>query len=246
MTDLHNKVIFITGGAGGIGGAIARTCAAAGAVVYAADIHPAAGDEGAAEPGAAGTFLQVDVTDPAQVAAAFSAVQARHGRLDGLVCAAGIFRGAFQAADEITLEDFEAVQAVNVRGVLLCVRSALPLLLTAPQGVVIIIASGAGVVGPSASLAYAASKGAASGLSLTLAAQLEPQGIRVNTLSPGNIVTGLKLAVELEDARRRGLPAETAIARAHREYGTPAGVARIAAFMLSDDADYLRGTIFTR
>ncbi len=245
MSDLHNKVILVTGGAQGIGKAIALTCAERGAFVYAADINPEAGTSIATELGKRGTFLSVNVTDPTQVADAFETVRSQHGRLDGLVCAAGIFRGAFQSADEISLDDFDAVQTVNVRGVLLCVRAALPLLKMA-QGVLIIIASGAGVVGPSASLAYAASKGAANGLSLTLAAQLEPRGIRVNTLSPGNIVTDLKLSVEVENAHRQGIPAEEAIARARREYGTPEGVARIAAFMLSDDADYVRGTIFTR
>ncbi len=245
MTDLRNKVFLVTGGAQGIGAAIARTCAARGAFVYAADINHKLGAGIAAELGERGAFLPVDVTDAAQVTTAVEAVRAQHGRLDGLVCAAGIFRGAFQSVDEITLEDFDAVQAVNVRGVLLCVRAALPLL-EAARGVLIIIASGAGVVGPSASLAYAASKGAANGLSLTLAAQLESKGIRVNTLSPGSIVTELKLSVEIENARRQGIPPEEAIARAHRDYGTPDGVASIAAFMLSDDADYLRGTIFTR
>lgn len=245
MTDLHNKVLVVTGGAQGIGGAIARTCAERGAFVYAMDINHEAGAAMAAELGDHGAFLAVNVTSMAEVSSAIETVRSRHGRLDGLVCAAGIFRGAFQMVDEIALEDFDAVQAVNVRGVLLSVRAALPLL-EAARGVVVIIASGAGVVGPSASLAYAASKGAANGLSLTLAAQLEPKGIRVNTLSPGSIVTELKLNVEIENARRQGISPEEAIARAHREYGTPEGVARIAAFMLSDDADYLRGTLFTR
>jgi NAD(P)-dependent dehydrogenase (short-subunit alcohol dehydrogenase family) len=245
MTDLHNKVLLITGGAQGIGGAIARTCAARGAFVYTADINHQSGASIAAELGDRGTFLPMDVTDANQVTAAVETVRAHHGRLDGLVCAAGILRGAFQGVDEIALEDFDAVLAVNVRGVLLCVRAALTLLERA-RGVVIIIASGAGVVGPSASLAYAASKGAANGLSLTLAAQLEGSGIRVNTLSPGSIVTDLKLSVEIENARRQGISVDEAIAHARREYGTPEGVARIAAFMLSDDADYLRGTLFTR
>ncbi len=243
---LEKKVIFITGGAQGIGAAIAMTCAHEGAFVYAADIHEKAGALLADELGSRGFFMPVNVTDEAQVKAAFGHVRARHGHLDGIVCAAGIFRGAFEAVDQLALDDFDAVQAVNVRGVLLCVRYALPLLRTSTQPVIIVVASGAGVVGPSASLAYAASKGAANGLSLTLAAQLEPQGIRVNTLSPGNILTELKLSVERENARRKGIPEEEVVAQARRAYGTPEGVAQVAAFLLSDSADYVRGTVFTR
>jgi NAD(P)-dependent dehydrogenase (short-subunit alcohol dehydrogenase family) len=179
------------------------------------------------------------------VQAAFGQVQAKHGRLDGLVCAAGVLKGAFMQPDELPAEDFQTVMDVNVRGVFLCAKYAAPLL-EAGGGVMIVVASGAGVVGPSSSLAYAASKGGANGLSMTLEALLEPRGIRVNTLSPGSIVTELKMNVERENAVRQGLDAEAAVAAAREKYGTPEGVAKIIAFMLSDEADYLRGAVYTR
>ncbi|MBE2268608.1 MAG: SDR family oxidoreductase [Anaerolinea sp.] len=240
--DLNGKVILVTGGAQGIGAAAARLCIERGASVYIGDVNAERGDALAREIGA--TFLPFDVCDEAAVKSALASVRTHSGRLDGIVCAAGIFRGAFQSPEELSLDDFQTVQRVNVTGVFLTVKHSLPLL--RDGGVVVIIASGAGVQGPSSSLAYGASKGGANGLSMTLAAQLEKRGIRVNTLSPGSIVTDMKLSVELENARRQGIPAETAIARARQEYGTPDGVARIIAFILSDDADYVRGTIYTR
>ncbi len=108
------------------------------------------------------------------------------------------------------------------------------------------VASGAGVIGPSSSLAYGASKGGANGLGMTLASHLATRRIRVNVICPGNIVTEMKLSVDIAEAERTGTSIDGAIERANREYGTPDGVARVIAFMLSDEADYLRGAVFTR
>lgn len=249
LTDLSGKVILITGGAQGIGAAAARLCARRGAVIYIADLNIEQGETlarelNAIQPGAA--FFPLDVSSEEQVQQVIAQIQALTPKLDGLVCAAGILRGAFLTPEELTAEDFQMVQQVNVTGVFLSVKYAMPLLQASKQSVVVIIASGAGVQGPSSSLAYAASKGGANGLSMTLAAQLESRGIRVNTLSPGSIITEMKLRVELENARRQGIPEEEAIQNARRNYGMPEGVAPIIAFMLSDEADYLRGTLYTR
>jgi NAD(P)-dependent dehydrogenase (short-subunit alcohol dehydrogenase family) len=110
----------------------------------------------------------------------------------------------------------------------------------------VVIASGAGVIGPSSSLAYGASKGGANGLGMTLAGHLANRGIRVNTLCPGNIVTEMKLSVEIAAAERKGVSVDEAIDSARQNYGVPRGVANIIAFMVSDDASYLRGAVFTR
>ena len=166
--------------------------------------------------------------------------------LDGVICAAGILRGAFQSPEELSVEEFEFVLDVNVKGVFLCAKHSAALLEVSGKGVFVVLASGAGVVGPSSSLAYGASKGGANGLAMTLAAKLEERHIRVNTICPGNIVTPMKLSVEEENARRKGTSVETALDEARQKYGTPEGVARIIAFVVSDDADYLRGALFTR
>src|SRR5262249_27495238 len=166
--------------------------------------------------------------------------------LDGLVCAAGVLKGPFLQPEEFPLEVFESVINVNVKGVFLCSKYAAPMLATSGKGVMVVVASGAGVTGPSSSLAYGASKGGANGLGMTLENHLAPRGIRVNVICPGNIVTDMKLSVEVAQAERDGTPVEEALERARQNYGTPAGVARVIAFMLSEEADYLRGTLFTR
>ena len=81
---------------------------------------------------------------------------------------------------------------------------------------------------------------------MTLQGHLAPRGIRVNVICPGNIVTDMKLSVEVAQAQRDGTPVEEALERARQNYGMPLGVARMIGFMLSEESDYLRGTLFTR
>ena len=144
------------------------------------------------------------------------------------------------------MDDFQKTMDVNVMGVFLCAQFATPLLEASGRGVIVLVASGAGVVGPSSSLAYGASKAGVNGLGMTLQSHLKDRHIRVNVICPGNIVTQMKLSVEIAAARRENRSVEKAIEQAEQNYGTPDGVARIIAFMLSNEADYLRGTLFTR
>ncbi len=247
--DLSDKIILVTGGAQGIGGATARLCAERGASVVIADFKAEAGEQTAAairETGGKADFFRTDVSDAAQVEALMAFIRQKHGRLDGMVCAAGVLRGPWLQPEELPLEDFDMTIDINVRGPFLCAKYGTPLLTTRPGGVVVIIASGAGVIGPSSSLAYGASKGGANGFGMTLASHLSQRGVRANVLCPGNIVTDMKLSVDVEAARRAGNSVEAALEHARQNYGTPDGVARVIAFMLSSEADYLRGTLFTR
>jgi meso-butanediol dehydrogenase / (S,S)-butanediol dehydrogenase / diacetyl reductase len=114
----------------------------------------------------------------------------------------------------------------------------------AGHGVIVLLASGAGVTGGSSSVAYAASKGGVHGLSLVLQEHLHPAGIRVHDVCPGSVDTPLKRQNVADMARVTGQSVEEALATA--KLVDPRGVARLLAFLVSDDADLVRGTVFTR
>lgn len=238
---LTGKVILVVGGAAGIGRATAELCAARGATVVVADIDAQAGASAAAACGA--WFVHVNVTDADSVQALMAAIAARHGRLDALIQAAGVLQGAYTPVEEFPLETWRAVMDVNVTGSFLCAKHATPLLKAAGGGVIVLISSVAAVNG-SSSVAYGASKGGVNGLGITLARKLAPEGIRVNIVMPGNIDTELKRSVIAVEAAQSGRPLADAVAAS--ALGAPEGVAKVLAWLVSDDADYVRGMISTR
>jgi NAD(P)-dependent dehydrogenase (short-subunit alcohol dehydrogenase family) len=238
---LEGKVILIVGGAQGIGCATARLCAARGARVIVADVDASAGSQVAAE--IDGRFIQVDITEEASVQALARAVEAAIGKLDVLIQTAGVLLGPFVPLEEFSAETFRKVLDINVTGTFLCAKHIVPLIRMAGRGVVILTSSGA-ATGGSSSFAYGSSKGGVSSFAITLANRLEPQGIRVNVLSPGNIDTGMKRSVIAADAEKRGVKMDQAVADSR--LGAPEGVAKVLAFLASDEADYVRGVIVTR
>jgi NAD(P)-dependent dehydrogenase (short-subunit alcohol dehydrogenase family) len=238
---LDGKVILIVGGAQGIGSAAARLCAERGAKVIVADLDEQAGSLVAAV--TSGSFVRVDVTDEESVRAMAGQVDTAYGRLDVLIHTAGVLLGPFVALEDFEAETFRKVLEVNVTGTFLCAKHAVPLIRKAGGGVVILTSSGA-ATGGSSSFAYGSSKGGVSSFAITLANRLAPEGIRVNVLSPGNIDTGMKRSVIAADPTARGKDLDQAIAGSN--LGTPEGVARILAWLASDEADYVRGVITTR
>ncbi|MCX6047322.1 MAG: SDR family NAD(P)-dependent oxidoreductase [Chloroflexi bacterium] len=246
VANVAGKIILVTGGAQGIGEATARLCAQRGARVILADIKADKGEAVAAsiqQSGGDAKFYQVDVRMAEQVSSVFAHVQADYGRLDVLINAAGVLQGQFLQPEEFPLEVFEFVMDVNVKGSFLATKYATPLLAES-KGVMILIASGAGVVGGSSSLAYGTSKGAVNGLGMTLESHLKPRGIRVNVVCPGSLRTEMKLGVIKTQAERAGEDYDKVVASS--ELGDPAGVARLLAFLASDDGDYVRRNMFTR
>ncbi len=244
---LADKVALITGGARGIGGASARLFAAEGAKVVIGDLLEVEGAQTVAEIEAAGgaaLFVRTDVTQEADCRQLATAAVERFGRLDVVLTCAGILQGAYQAIEDLDLETFERVQAVNVRGTFLTVKHAVPHLKRSGGGVILCISSGAGVRGPSSSIAYGTSKAGVHGFVMTLQPRLEPQGIRVHAICPGSINTVLKRENVADGARAAGRDVAQALAAA--ALGDPMGVAKVLAFLASDDAEYVRGTIFTR
>jgi NAD(P)-dependent dehydrogenase (short-subunit alcohol dehydrogenase family) len=247
--DLLNHVIVVTGAAQGIGAATARLCAQRGGKVYLADLKADSGEavaESIRDAGGDARFIQTNVSDEEQVRSLMAEIGREAGRIDGMVCAAGILKGAFQQPEDLATAVYDQVIDVNLRGSFLCAKYATPLLAKAEHGVIVLLASGAGVIGASSSLAYGSSKGGVNGLGMTLAAHLAPRGIRVHVVCPGEIVTEMKLSVVIADAERSGRSVEEALATARASMGSPEGVARVLAFLLSDEADHVRGTLFTR
>jgi NAD(P)-dependent dehydrogenase (short-subunit alcohol dehydrogenase family) len=246
IADIRGKVILITGGAQGIGGATAQLCAERGARVVIADIKTE-GEALAATIRAAGgdaVFHQIDVRAADQVEALFTNVAESHGGLDVLINAAGVLQGQYLQPEEFPLEVFERVMDINVKGTFLCTKYATPLLAEAKKGVMILIASGAGVIGGSSSIAYGTSKGAVNGMGMVLASHLANRGIRVNVVCPGSLNTEMKRGVIATQAERDGRDADAMIEAAG--LGDPIGVARLLAYLASDDGDYVRRNLFTR
>ncbi len=243
--ELKGKVVLITGGATGIGRAAAEVCAARGAQVIVADFNE---QEGAAVAEAIhGLFVPVNVADEASVKQVFEQVGARYGRLDALITAAGVLKGAYVPVEEFPLNIYRQVVDVNLVGSFLCARSAVPLMKKAGRGVIVLISSIA-ATGVSSSVAYGSSKGGVSSLGITLAGKLAPDNIRVNVVHPGGIKTNMKLSVIAQEAELKGQSGEQAwaSAAAGADLGEPEGVGKILAWLVSDDADYVRGFLHTR
>jgi NAD(P)-dependent dehydrogenase (short-subunit alcohol dehydrogenase family) len=242
---LNGKIILVTGGANGIGAATARECAARGATVLIADRDQANGSAVAAEIGA--PFFPVDVTDERSVQALFAQIAARYHKLNVVLHTAGILKGAFVPLQDFSAATWHQVLDVNTFGSFLCAKHALPLLTAAGGGVLVLVSSMAAIV-TSSSYAYGASKAALNNLGNALATNLAPANIRVNVVSPGGIDTEMKRSVIAAELEKKGKSLETDFAQAVSDsgLGAPEGVARVLAWLASDEADYVRGVVYTR
>ena len=236
--DLTGKIILIVGGSAGIGRATAELCRQRGAVVILADVSLP--EDWTAD------FIPMNVVEEDSVQQMSRWIDERYGRLDGLVQTAGILQGAYVPLSELDVATFRRVLDVNVTGSFLCVKHCEPLFKKNGCGVVILLSSGA-ATGGSSSLAYGTSKGGVNGLSITLANRLAQENVRLNVVSPGNIDTGMKRSVIAADLQRDGTSVEsleTAVAASN--LGAPEGVAKVIAWLVSDEADYVRGQVNTR
>ena len=245
--NVEGKVVLITGGAQGIGGGAAQLCAERGAEVIITDLKQEKGEalaQSLRDSGHKATFLQLDVRDPKAVQSVFQKVDETHRRLDVLICAAGVLEGALLQPEEFPLEIFENVMDINVKGCFLCTKYATPLLVASGNSAMILVASGAGVIGGSSSIAYGTSKGAVNGMGMVLEGHLAARGVRVNVICPGSVETELKLNQMRQAAEYQGKTWDPAAAS--QQLGDPMGVSRIIAYLASDDAAYVKRNMFTR
>jgi 2-hydroxycyclohexanecarboxyl-CoA dehydrogenase len=230
---LEGRTALVTGGASGIGAAIARRLAAEGAAVTIGDINLDGARDVAGEIDA--DAIALDVTDSAAVSSAIGAI----GTVEVLVNNAGT--DDFGFFTEMTPERWRRLVAVNLEGVFACTHAALPAMQRAGYGRIVNIASEAGRVGSKGSAVYSAAKGGVIAFTKTIARENGRYGITCNAIAPGPIETPLLMgAVELGEVGERIIETMKGSTQLRR-LGQPDEVAAAAAFLASDDASYVTG-----
>lgn len=229
-------VSIVTGAGSGIGRAAALALAARGDAVVCADLDLAAATATAQEAGGGATAVRVDVADPASCDDAVAATLADHGRLDALVCCAGIELGG--PAEHLTDEVWSRVLAVNLSGSFFCARAtARPMIERGEGGRIVLIGSINSQIALGGQAAYCASKGGVLMLGRALAVDWASHGITVNTVGPGVVDTPMS-AKSLADADRRALLlARIPMGRA----AAPGEIAALITFLTSAESSYLTG-----
>jgi 3-oxoacyl-[acyl-carrier protein] reductase len=238
---LASKIAIVTGAAQGIGLATALKFAREGASVVVCDIKPAAVEAAVAAvaavavAGAACIGQVVDVTDRAQVDAMVAATIARFGRIDVLVNNAGITKDA--RLQKMTLAQFDAVMDVNLRGVFHCSQAVADAMVAQGSGSILNASSVVGIYGNFGQTNYAATKFGVIGFTKTWSRELGPKGVRVNAVAPGFVETPILATIpeKVLEQMREHVPL--------RRLGKPEEIANVYAFLASDEASYINGTV---
>jgi NAD(P)-dependent dehydrogenase (short-subunit alcohol dehydrogenase family) len=240
MGRLDGKVAIITGGEGSIGMATARALTAEGASVFLAGLSESGLRAGAAELDGRAAWQVTDVTDSAQVKAAVEAAVERFGRLDVVIANAGI-KGATGPIADYPEDSFDESLAVHVRGAFLLAKHAVPYLSTGAS--VIFTSSVVGLTAAPQIAGYSTAKHAQVGLMRTIAAELAPRGIRVNTIHPGPVDNEFQHIVE---EAATGTDRDTAATIFNGmiplgRHAAPEEIARAMVFLASDDSSFMTG-----
>ncbi len=239
---LSGRVAIITGAASGIGQAAAQVFAEEGATVIVVDWHRAPGEAtvGAIrDSGFKAEFCYADVSKPSEVEAMISHVMKKHGRLDVL-----FNNAAVQIVSKLvdTTEDaWDRIHSVNLKGVFLCCKYAIPSMIRSGGGSIINMSSILGFVGDPDLAAYCAAKGGVIALTRAAALTYGPDGIRVNCICPGDVETQLLKEYFDKDPDPQRLRNEVSSKYALRRVAAPREVAKVAAFLASDDSSFVTG-----
>jgi len=242
---LSGKVAVVTGAAVGLGRAIAARYAHEGAAVIAADINEPEGRQlaqGLKENGLDVAFIQTDVSDERAVWQLFEWAKARYGHVD-VLCnnAAVLLYDRDCVAHELSLDAWDCVMNVNLRGAFLCTKYALPLMLNNGGGSIVYMGSPTGLYGCAPKLtAYSASKAGVMGLARVTAIAYAQQNIRVNSIVPGTMDTPMNDYVLSDVATREEYRKAVPLQR----LGTPQDIEGIAVFLASDESAYCTGGLY--
>ena len=252
MPRLEGKVAVITGATGGIGSAAARLFTDEGARVALVDLDEDALRETVRSIGEdKASYTVADVTQPDQTQAYIDAAVDRWGGIDVLLANAGI-EGVLSHITDYPIDIFDRVMAVNVRGVWLGVKYAVPAMRERGGGSIVITSSTAGIGGTPEMSPYGASKHAVIGLMRTAALEYAPDGIRVNTVNPAPIETRMMRSIEemrvaaMDDSKvTTDVIKQAAADRLPlQRYGEPEEVARLMLFLSSDDSSFCTGGVY--
>ncbi len=242
---LSEKVAIVTGASRGLGAAVAERFAREGASVVAADTDDVLGGELVSrlkEQKLDALFLRTDISNEDSVRNLIDVVAARYGRIDVLYSNAGILLdGRDLPADELSLETWDAVMNVNLRGPFMCAKHAIPHMLKQGGGSIVTVSSRTGLFGCAPKLtAYSASKAGLIGLTRVMAAAYSRNKIRANTIIPGTMDTPMNRYLLGEGSTREKYRSAIPMGR----LGTPGDIEGLAVFLASDESAYCTGGIY--